>query len=665
MKATKLPSLFVVLLILFHMIGCAAESSLDKTNELPAVQNNEISENDFSLEKLEFDHSISNPLYMDVQKDHLIIADMKLDAIHVLMYNTDGKMVSETTLTLPATSQPSEVSGIKNLSYCEYGIWGISYVEEMAAGGDIPQESTKTELLTRYDTCGMVACQIDLASDFVIQDVLAVDDGCLLVTEHSILHYSLDGSQDWTIESDVFLSDLLCGSDGSLYCTTLYDDGYVYKVDAGLHSIHGPIISDYGNVNFLYVYENVLLGCNETTIFQYDLSNGQLISATNFNEFGIAAIIDAVPYSDGIVIIYQSILGGKSLGILRNSSTDSNIKDALTIGIVSGENTGVLHGIIELFQLRNTSCKISIKEYAEIENLATAILVGEAPDLICLKGLPAEDYAQKGLLLDLYECINPETLVSAYRQFELNNKLYAITPDFTLGVLFANPEIVPSTVSSFTEMQKCIANSPGSVGYNEFANVMMAFSMDTFVDLEAGTCNFDSQEFVALLHLCKINNDANSAETLPAIAPMEITTLAQYSEIRSLSMVEIGFPQGATISRPTPNLIGIFAGAEHKDAAQQFIKFMLSEELQKAIVHNGDSFPVVDAILQSSLDGDYEDVDSFNTLLKNVQGVDLSATELYQIINSELNLFLAGIQTADVTANNIQARVSIYLAEKH
>lgn len=420
MKATKLPSLFVVLLILFHMIGCAAESSLDKTNELPAVQNNEISENDFSLEKLEFDHSISNPLYMDVQKDHLIIADMKLDAIHVLMYNTDGKMVSETTLTLPATSQPSEVSGIKNLSYCEYGIWGISYVEEMAAGGDIPQESTKTELLTRYDTCGMVACQIDLASDFVIQDVLAVDDGCLLVTEHSILHYSLDGSQDWTIESDVFLSDLLCGSDGSLYCTTLYDDGYVYKVDAGLHSIHGPIISDYGNVNLLYVYENVLLGCNETTIFQYDLSNGQLISATNFNEFGIAAIIDAVPYNDGIVIIYQSILGGKSLGILRNSSTDSNIKDALTIGIVSGENTGVLHGIIELFQLRNTSCKISIKEYAEIENLATAILVGEAPDLICLKGLPAEDYAQKGLLLDLYECINPETLVSAYRQFELN-----------------------------------------------------------------------------------------------------------------------------------------------------------------------------------------------------------------------------------------------------
>src|SRR5699024_4669756 len=156
---------------------------------------------------------------------------------------------------------------------------------------------------------------------------------------------------------------------------------------------------------------------------------------------------------------------------------------------------------------------------------------------------------------------------------------------------------------------------PGKIGYNEFASVMMAFSLSTFVDFEAGICNFNSQEFIALLDLCKTNNDTNSAETLPAIAPVEITAFAYYSEIKSLGMVEIGFPKGAAISRPTSNLIGIFARTEHKDVAQEFIKFMLSEELQKTIIHNGDSFPVVDAVFQSALDGDHEEVVSFNSLL--------------------------------------------------
>ena len=124
MKATKLLTLFVVPILLFQLGGCDAESGLEKTNKLPVVQNNEIADDIFSLERLELDYSISNPLYMDFKKDYLIIADMKRDAIEILTYDTDGKMVSETTLPLPATSQPNEVSGIKNLSYCENGIWG-------------------------------------------------------------------------------------------------------------------------------------------------------------------------------------------------------------------------------------------------------------------------------------------------------------------------------------------------------------------------------------------------------------------------------------------------------------------------------------------------------------------------------------------------------------
>ena len=244
--------------------------------------------------------------------------------------------------------------------------------------------------------------------------------------------------------------------------------------------------------------------------------------------------------------------------------------------------------------------------------------------------------------------------------------MYAITPDFSLGVLFCDPDIISPSVSSFSEMLDAVSASQGFASSHEFANVMVAYSLNSFVDLEQRTCEFDSPEFEALLQMCAPSQNSISEETLPAIAPVEITTIDQYAEIRDLGMECAGFPKGPVISRPAHNLIGICANTTHSEEAEHFIRFMLGEEVPNAVIRNGDSFPVNAAVLRGLLSqNDNQYADSFYAQLDRVQGIDLSSTGVYEIIKAELSLFLNEKQPVSATASNIQSRVSIYLLESN
>lgn len=672
MKFTKKIFSILTLLTLSLLVGCSSENaasiesqptshSIEHTKEYAK----DIPESKFHLDELELDHAISNPLYMNADNESLTLADMKPDAVDILRFDGNGQFIAETTLNHSLTAGDNEISGIRNISYQPYGVWCVNYLQEQGVGGDHDQENSCTEFLTRYDANGAVTVELELSQELEVRDVLAISDGCLLLTDHAILHYSMEGSQDWKIESDTYFSNFIYGSDKKVYCATLYDDGYVYFVDEENRSLI-EILSDCGQVDFLYAYENTLCGCDETRLFLYDLETGDISSYLDFSELGILAVLDAAPYRDGIAIIFHSAFGGKSVGILQKEASISAATDELKIGMLRGDGMDFIRGVIELFQLRNTTYSVQIVEYADISTLSTALIGGNAPDLLCLNGLPVEKYCRTGVLRNLYDSIDANTLVSAYQQFETNGELYAITPDFSLGVLFCDPDIISPSVSSFSEMLDAVSASQGFASSHEFANVMVAYSLNSFVDLEQRTCEFDSPEFEALLQMCAPSQNSISEETLPAIAPVEITTIDQYTEIRDLGMECAGFPKGPVISRPANNLIGICANTTHLEEAEHFIWFMLGEEVQNAVIRNGDSFPANAAVLRGLLSqNDAQYADSFYAQLDRVQGIDLSSTGIYEIIKAELSLFLNEKQSVSVTASHIQSRVSIYLLESN
>lgn len=667
MKLTKIVFSIAATLTLFLLAGCSKENTVSADNQ-PAAHPVELSvdtpEIEYHLEELALDQTIQNPLYLDARGDALILADMKPDAAAVLRFGEDGRVAEKTPLVFSMEAAANEVSGIRNISSQPYGVWCLNYVQERGVGGDHYQESGYTEVLTRYDPDGTLAVSLELSPEAEVRDVLAVSDGCLLLTDHEILHYTMDAEQDWKIENDAYFANFLSSPDGSIYCATLYDEGYVYRIKDENHALV-EVISGCGQADFFYVYENTLYGCDETRLYLYSFETGELVSYLDFSKLGISAVLDAAPYRGGIALIFQSTFGGKTTGLLLESDEPASTTNKLKIVMLRTDGMDFIKGVIELFQLRNPAYSVQLVEYDDLSKFSTALITGDAPDLICLKDLPVEEYSRKGILRNLYDCVDADTLVPAYRQFEIGGGLYTITPDFSLGVLFCDPNVISAPVSSFRDMLAAASASQSLRTGNEFANLMAAYSMHAFVDLEQCTCAFDSSEFEALLALCAPTQGAGSESVLPALCPMEITSLAQYAEIRELGMDCAGFPEGPVISRSSNNLIGIHANAANADAAEQFIRFLLGEEVQNAVLQNEGSFPVSASALQISICQSDPYADSLCEQLEQVQGVDLSSTELYGIIKDELSLLLNGNQSVSVTAGNIQSRVSICLLESN
>ena len=80
-----------------------------------------------------------------------------------------------------------------------------------------------------------------------------------------------------------------------------------------------------------------------------------------------------------------------------------------------------------------------------IRTLNTELMAGEGPDLLILDGLPADSYAEKGILEDLTDIVEPEkekyfyNIISAYNG---GGKIYKVPTAFSVPVLLGDGEIL-------------------------------------------------------------------------------------------------------------------------------------------------------------------------------------------------------------------------------
>lgn len=92
-------------------------------------------------------------------------------------------------------------------------------------------------------------------------------------------------------------------------------------------------------------------------------------------------------------------------------------------------------------------------------------------------------------------------------------------------------------------------------------------------------------------------------------------------------------------------------------------------EGQEIVVHDDGSFSVdgvyMDAIYDPSPKITQEQVDKFYDLIDNAEKIYEYDPAIYSIILSSTDKYFNGAQTLEATVNDIQARVSIYLAEQH
>ena len=296
-------------------------------------------------------------------------------------------------------------------------------------------------------------------------------------------------------------------------------------------------------------------------------------------------------------------------------------------------------------------------------------------------------------------------------QGRINGTLYGIVLDFDLEtVVTADKELTDWDYDLFLQLVserknlKAVMNSYATQDGWYFIWEFFIQSMEDnyFLDAEAATTNFDSEEFRSILHLakdyCERKDFVNAVEGLEdgqvfcnVITITRPEQLALYRLAYGDRVNYIGFPSvnGArpVISGGDPMVMRKNATKEEKGLAYAFLEILLSEEIQsKAIDDLNYKLSVRKDVLAEQLAGVGEwdmpyatgfepislegavdhgkDAELLYGLLEKAEPRTGFPRELYSLIAEEVQSYFEGTVTEEVVIQNLTNRVGLYLEER-
>lgn len=389
---------------------------------------------------------------------------------------------------------------------------------------------------------------------------------------------------------------------------------------------------------------------------------------------------------------------------------------------------------VDRFNRENSNVRnvrIKIKNYAEnsvdpaeaVNTIKMEIAAGKGPDLVNFGIYFSEGDVAGGILHNLYEDMEKDEdfhqedcFYHVITSFATGDRLYVMVPDFRITTFAtAAPKLKGKKNWKLEEMIKYYEERPAGTilfpGETKTAvfGVLCTGAMDNYVNWDAGSCRFDSEDFQKLLQFAdqfplRLNFAQDTsvrelfAEGKAILLPSSIQNVFETKKAGILLSGEaefIGYPmeQGnGNIIESSDVVIGIGRNCSDREAAWRFIKSLLAEEYQDEIK---DGLPVrrssLDKMLaeaekpeylengekkaktQILLDGEeaipvyeitQEDARRLITVIEEAKYSTTLDRALYNIVLEEAETFFHGDRTAEETAGIIQNRAAVYIAEK-
>lgn len=354
----------------------------------------------------------------------------------------------------------------------------------------------------------------------------------------------------------------------------------------------------------------------------------------------------------------------------------------------------------------------SISYEASREQMYASITTGTAPDMIYMLRLDEAALRNAGLLLDVAPLIETDEAFCAetyqthvWDLFKHGDSLYQIAASFHLYGIEAPKEVLGDRHGwTLEEFESFINANPNSL-YIEQQNMlecMLRYGVQgDFVDLQAGKCSFETQEFFELLEfLKKCPVIASNAGARIGGYFQSVDRYSRTVKSDGVSLRYAGFPskeKTGPVAMITDSF-GISTSTKEQSACWIFIKWMLSYETQEYL-YSEDPYEIpirVDVLNETmrraQLSSDQEDslfygetagaekrgdkwvsipfsgvpkedVSYLNTMIQDVDRAAFSNGDITKIVEEEILAYLAGDKTAEECAHLIQSRVSILLAE--
>ena len=431
----------------------------------------------------------------------------------------------------------------------------------------------------------------------------------------------------------------------------------------------------------------------------------------------------------------------------RMDAADVQQKTELTLACFSLDYN--LRSQIVKFNQTSTDCRIVVRDYAEYADgedyyagltvFNTEVLAGKIPDLIVGNMmLPIRQYAARGMLENLWPYLDADPgysrdklMTRPVEAAQVDGKLYQLPINFGITTAVGLGRIVGDyTTWTLADVKNALSKLPeGAMVFNQYytqSEMLMycvAMNAKDFMDWQNGTCNFDSDEFRALLEFVKplpaefnwqsdgeYESDFTRMKSgKQLLYPMNLNDFDNiYYTFAALDhdIRFVGFPRedGSSGSAFTASVtLCITTACKDKAGAWAFIRSTLSEEYQKNLWN----FPILrsafDAMAGKAMTQEYQtDANGSQVLDGNGDPIPISSggmsygdepmIELYavtqeqydtvmeliesttnfldydqsvlSIITEEAAGYLAGDRSVEEASRLIQSRVSLYIQEQ-
>lgn len=560
------------------------------------------------------------------------------DAIQILHYEDSGVLTTELNGDLSALG--------KDLYYAEFG--GMAYVMD---------SNTIAEVKNGQLTRGMEA----EAAYLLFTAMQAAQDG-LYIVQFSGLDLT---TQLLKLDADTFTLE---------------------PVDAGGVGIYGLGTTADGDilVSCTFYGREFVKAADEAELF--DWSEPGIVSPgyTNLYELG-----------DGSWLLF--FRGQTSLELLE----EKFLPPKTTLTLLTDLPRAELYTIVNDFNRTSEEYRVEVIQFGEdgltAELLRTQLIAGEGPDIFAfydrslLADLGANSFEDLLVYLDADAEYGRDTLVPELLEAMcVQDKLDWLPYSFGISTFTAPSAYLPEPGFSFDEAKQAAAKAglplfPGWMTRDILWGWLSDFAVGQYMDLEAGTCSFDSEDYISLLEEC-----AAAASEFGSDSAALYNSLLQFELLQNLIRVStisdnyggayafVGVPNETTNgSMFSPDLcFAISSASGKKDAAWQLVRSCLSDEHQQM---NITSFPtsacVLDAMINDAVENgvhyyeyEYEldeaDAAKLRGLISETQTVQDAYPAMLNIMAEDAAQFFAGQITAEQAAAYTQNRVSTWLAEQ-
>ena len=384
-----------------------------------------------------------------------------------------------------------------------------------------------------------------------------------------------------------------------------------------------------------------------------------------------------------IIISSSEFIGCEGKKYVKMSDERIEKLNSRKIITVAAVNSRDIQPIINKYNKTSEDCRIFLKAYETDTEKSNAwndissklnqdISEGDIPDIIITDNMDVSSYVKSGLFTDHRKLVenDPEISNDVLNQpvceaFTYKDSLYCIPVIYSSQILYSSEN---TENWDFKKMAEMVQNNEKFLTPYSAPDFFTAAYISDKVDTETGKCDFETEEFCAILELIKrysehLADDFDYSETEEYMMEIvAINNIGEYQNPYTDRPYICGFPSESGKGKKFIYPLLTFAvteASENKAEAWDFIRTIISDDRADTgydacrFIENNDE---TENYPEETVKGyrEYLDMPAFT---------DVMYSRIYKIISEETEAFTAGQKTAEETAKIIQNKVSLMLSE--